>query len=67
MSGSVSVRQDVAWTELLDQALRRVDEAIRGGNKAAIDAAKAAYYELRVEVERLDQDTAATGDDKERV
>lgn len=41
--------------ELLDGAADRVQQAIAGGHPAAIEAAQAAYFEIRADVERLEQ------------
>ena len=54
------VPQDQQLTELLDAALQRVEQAIKGGNPTAIEAAKDAYYELRRDVEQFERARSIT-------
>lgn len=49
------VAQTAAFNELLEAAAQRVERACAGGNEAAIEAAKAAYFELREDIERAEQ------------
>lgn len=58
MTTQRAVRAGEIFDELLDEAYMRVQQATRGGNRAAIDAAKDAYFELLEDVmraERVDQ------------
>ena len=54
---------DPLFDQLLAEAHDRVSRAIAGGNESAIDAAKDAYFELRIAIDLEERRRELTAED----